>query len=430
MQYTAEVFVYLDPKPARIIYPRHGMTQNINLLIDRVRHDVAIPCTRPWTSIEERSLRGDYRICCFISDTIGHIPKDSDGDVLALFHSDPVAQVRQAFTEGDIHRFCPEDCPVLVHKRTADPAATDFVMYDPTEYATFSAEFRENRERTLQAIIDRDTDIRNHPLRLKLHPSNTCNLRCRMCMQDKGKKVVLGEGYRRELYALMPYLEDLSIFGGEPFACRFTREIIFGEEIRKYPQIHYSTISNGTLLDAKTLEKLKPLRLGLFSFSVDSCSEEVYSQIRIGGSFRETFANIERLAAMRDRSEIRIREIELNFTIQALNVHEIGKFIEYAHSIGVSAGFGMVTGFGELKGRTGEVREHLQEGIETAQRLGDMKTTANLRQLLESMSSYEQSLKKLKMYHSLLPFVDQEKVIYFMRRHPRLKKFLRNTLGF
>lgn len=47
---------------------------------------------------------------------------------------------------------------------------------------------------------------------------------------------------------MMPYLEEVAVFGGEFLACRTTRRIVRGSEMAYHPQVHYPVTTNGTLL--------------------------------------------------------------------------------------------------------------------------------------------------------------------------------------
>jgi MoaA/NifB/PqqE/SkfB family radical SAM enzyme len=227
----------------------------------------------------------------------------------------------------------------------------------------------------------------------------------------------------------MPYLEELIVFGGEPFSCPITQKIIFGEEMRKHPQIHFSTISNGSLLDEKILDRLRAIRLGSFSFSLDSCVEKTYESIRCGAQYSRTMKNIENFVAGRDSGKIRIRNIELNCTIQKLNFREISRFIEYAHALGVKSGFGLITGFDELHDCIPEVRENIEDGMNMARSLGEYEAERNLSFLLKTLPSYEKKIKRVRVFYHMMNAVGSEKIVFFIRRHNALRNVVKKILG-
>lgn len=405
------------------------MSKKIDDRIQDVQTDPSIPCTRAWTSLEERSLIGDYQVCCFINSILGVIQKNADTDVMSLWNNEVMTGLRQSFVDGTFSRFCPSSCPILIKKREFNPEYTEFYTYDPAEYESFSPEFRDNREKVLDSIIERAIRVDTFPLRLKVHPTNICNLECRMCNLDKSLRQEIGDNYFRNIYKLLPYLEEIVVFGGEPFSCKVTRDLAFGEEIQKYPQIHFSTITNGSLLDEKVLEKLKRQRLGWFSFSLDSCDERTYPQIRVNSNYTRTFANIERFVRARDTGDIRIRKISALFVIQSLNFREIPGFVEWANSLRVEPVFSFVDGTNELLGNIDGVRENLEAGIAKASSLGLDITVTELRALLRKLPSYESRLKRQRLYFSLFKIVNRDRIVSFLQKHNRFKRTIRKIMG-
>ncbi len=397
--------------------------------INQLKSNPAVACTRPWTSLEERSLDGDYRICCFINKNLGILKKDSERSILDLWNGTEIKEIRNVFAESRFKSLCPRDCPLLIYKTKINTGYTDFYNYDPAEYETFNSKFKDNREKVIDAILNNEVSPPIYPLRLKLHPSNTCNLNCRMCMQNKNLRVNIGSKYYENTFKLMPCLEELVIFGGEPFACKVTKEIIFGDEIKKYPQIHYSTLTNGTLLDEKIQEKLKGLRLGSFSFSLDSCTEKIYEYIRQNARFTRTMNNLVSFVKKRDKGEISIRDIEVNFAIQKVNYKEIAKFVEFAHSLNIKCGFSFVTGSYELNDKIDNVKENIEEAIKVANSLNETETSKHLSYLLSELPIYGKKIKKLHFFYNALNMIDKDKAIFFFRRHNTLRRLFKKVLN-
>ncbi len=404
------------------------MSNNINAQIDSLRFDKTITCIKPWTSLEETTLSGDYKPCCWINSILGTISKNSNDDIMKLWNNDKIIKIRKSFVNDTFHKYCPDDCPILV-KREIQADSLDFYKYDHSEYETFSSEFRSNREKVISYISQKKIILDTFPLRLKMSPSNTCNLKCRMCFLDQELKEEIGENYYVNIYKMMPYLDELIILGGEPFACKVTKEIIFSEEIKKYPQIHFSTITNGTLLDDKIQEKLKGLRLGYFSFSLDSCNEKTFEQIRINASYSRTFTNLEKFIKKRDNGEIRIQDIYANITIQKSNYKEISEFVEFTNSLKIKSSFNFVLGLYELHDKIDEVRMSIEDGISKAKALKDESSLIELQCLLKTLPKYEEKIKKQYLYLRLLKFVNKKKAYSFLQKHTSLKKLLKRIVG-
>lgn len=405
------------------------MSRSISAQIESLKSDKSIMCIRPWTSMEERSLVGDYQVCCWINSILGIVKKNSGTDIMTLWNNDISSFIRRSFANGAYRELCPDNCPMLIRKRKFEPDFIDLYSYDTDEYEQFSEEFRTNREKVIASISEKKLITDAFPLRLKIHPSNICNLNCRMCNLDKGLKEEIGDGYYRNIYKLMPFLEEIVIFGGEPFACKVSRDLIFGEEIRKHPQLHLSAITNGSLLDDRVMERLQDLRLGWFSFSLDSCNEKTYPGIRVNAKYEKTFRNLKRFVEKRDRGEIRIQNILANFAIQGTNFLEINEFLEYMHSLGIRANFTMVTGTFELLDHIGEVEASLRAGVKKADELGEKLTAVELEYLLKKLPDYAAKLRKQRMYFKLFKIVDREKVISFLQKHNQFKKTLKKIIG-
>ena len=353
-----------------------------------------VPCTRPWTTIEERSLDGDFEVCCFGKTFLGNIGKNSNDDIAELINCHNAVEMRQSMADGKLPSACPPDCDII--KRRAKLNHSDFYEYDSTEYETFGEAFRSNREKLISHIANKSVILDTFPLKFKLLPSYTCNLKCPMCNVKNLPAPSIGQNYYENLYKLMPFLEEIVIFGGEPFACKTTRSIVFGNEIRKYPQIHFSTITNGTLLNDKLLEKLKRIRLGWLSISLDSCKAETYEQLRIGARFAKTMANLEGLVKARDSGALRVRDITVSFVIQRLNYTQIKEYIELAHSLKVMPKLSLVGGSDELADVVDDVRENMEQGLAKAEELKNDYAIGRLKMLLGKLPEYKTKVTALK----------------------------------
>lgn len=402
------------------------MTHTLDDFQSVFKREGFVQCIYPWVSLDERSLHGEFKVCCWINQALGTHAKTDSCDLMELWRNGPITRIRQRMVDGSLKGMCPSNCPILCHEH--DPCHHGFYEYDPSEYDSFSREFRENREAVLSAILNKEVSPNTLPLRLKLLPSNTCNLRCRMCNVDKTLKVPVGRDYFEKVYRLMPYLEELKIFGGEPFACKVTKEIVFGEEIRRYPQLHFSTVTNGTLLDEAMVQKLDPLRLGWFEFSLDACTEDTYHQIRLNASYSTTLRNVERFVRKRDRGEIRIDRVFVGFVIQDRNRHEIRKFVDFANDLGVAPAFSLVAGSCELLDKLDEVRGAVQEGLARARDRGDSYGVNSLLRVLNDLPGYEATLKRQRTWFQLVNLLGRGRVVSFLQRHTRLKRRLRGIL--
>ena len=119
--------------------------------------------------------------------------------------------------------------------------------------------------------------------------------------------------FNGELDYLKSFLEELKIFGGEPFSCSVSKEVIFN-----YSPIHvnHAFVTNGTMLNIDTIKRLESLRIGWIDVSLDSGKKHTYESIRIGSSYEKVYGNLKKLIELRNRHPHRNFPIFANFVIQ------------------------------------------------------------------------------------------------------------------
>lgn len=360
------------------------MARTISWLIDTLESSKSLPCFFPWTQLEERSDDGDFKTCCWSNQILGKAPKNSPVDILSIWRSEHVGTLQRDMIDGRLPSSCPTTCPVIGWR--SEYCKDSFYRYRGSEYAQFSSHFRRNRRKVLQALVDRREPNGTYPLRLKLHPSSICNLRCAMCNLDKTRRFQgTNQYYRDRLNTLMPYLEELKLFGGEPFACKETRSIIFGDSLTRHPQVHLSMITNGTMLHGSVLERLRHLRLGWFEVSLDSCTASTYHKARGLPQVPLPFQHFETFVALRDSGGLRIVKIFASFVIQGVNVHEVGDFVRYTKQLNVTPVFTVVHGSDELMPPLESLRENLLDGIAVAETVGSIDGRECLLHLLRQL---------------------------------------------
>ncbi len=139
--------------------------------------------------------------------------------------------------------------------------------------------------------------------------------------------------------------------------------------------------------------------------------------------------HIERFIRARDAGDIRIRTVNANFVIQALNFAETPRFIEWAHGLGINPVFSLVTGTPELLERAADVRAGMDEGIATAEKLGETAVAADLRSLVTKLPGYERQLRRQKVYFKVFKIISRDRVVSFFQRHNTLKRAVRKIMG-
>jgi len=184
--------------------------------------------------------------------------------------------------------------------------------------------------------------IRKYGIRLPFTPAGpfevvwnftyTCNLRCKHCYEDAGKK-------RSELTTDQAFeaidilsktagigLPALSFSGGEPLMRKDFFEVAAYAK-RKIPYVSMAT--NGTLLTEDNVEKLKDVGMDYVEVSLDGATAEVHEGFRrVSGCFEKTMQGIQNaIDAGLDTC--------LATTIQKLNLAEAEKIVAKAEELGV-----------------------------------------------------------------------------------------------
>ena len=406
------------------------MTKDIFERIEGIRNDKTLCCTKPWTTLEEVTVYGEYKVCCWLRNLIGQIPKDSRKDFMELWDSPRIINARRTMSDSksNLGNLCDRTFCEILYQRDFLFRRYEFWDYTPEEYRSFGEAFRKNRKLTVSAIEQRKLHPGNHPTHLKLTPSHTCNLHCRMCMQDSTYKAPSGDAYLKNVFSLMPYLEDLLVVGGEPFACGVTKRILFGEEIMGYPQIHCSVITNGTLLDDRMQDKLRHLRLGFFHFSLDSCHAKTYHEIHEGAVFSITIANLKKFIARAKAGEIRVKHIFASFVIQRANFEEIPEFIEFTHALGIQPIFSIIVGSSELQDFIPKVKQRVEEGIKKADESGSTLVQNLLRCVLAALPRYEAVFRQQALLDRLPINMNNTMMRKFFSRHRRIYNAIKYAL--
>lgn len=179
------------------------------------------------------------------------------------------------------------------------------------------------------------------PPYLTIELSNTCNFHCPMCtlaekdpLQPTFIKRELFENILREIYEGPLVFSDLRLFwAGEPMLhpdfCRFITLLSSYEQ--KSPKFKLISMdSNASRLNRQTAEVLcsagESLKLRLI-VSMDSCSSEVYENIRSGGIYQETLANV--LNLLDEKKGKPWPKVAVQFIVMPENAHELPLFLEF-----------------------------------------------------------------------------------------------------
>ena len=177
-------------------------------------------------------------------------------------------------------------------------------------------------------MMDRKINLNSYPRKIEFKLTNKCNLTCIMCSkEDHGCDFVASDKLINDLIDIMPYLQSLTIRGGEVFLHKRLYEIL---EKCKENELFVEIITNGLLLDDYNINKMLQLdNLLTLTFSIDSLIDKKYEFIRKGGNFKKLMENINLFNEIRLRNNFK-GKIGINMVVMSLNYTEIEKIIEFA----------------------------------------------------------------------------------------------------
>ncbi len=135
--------------------------------------------------------------------------------------------------------------------------------------------------------------VPQYPTRMIFRLSNECNLACVMCDGDTSSRIrrefdklppmkpLYGERFFREMEDILPHLEHVEFYGGEPFLVKEHLRILdLIEKTKARCSIYVNT--NGTVLTPRIKHFLETLNFTCIAISADAVSPEVHGRVRYG----------------------------------------------------------------------------------------------------------------------------------------------------
>lgn len=157
---------------------------------------------------------------------------------------------------------------------------------------------------------------------VRIEPTNMCNARCIMCPREKltRKQGIMNMALFKKIVDQLPELGCTSISlenYGEPF---IDPTLISKAEYVKSKGIRALTISNGSLLNKETCEKIVQV-FDKIRISLYATTKETYEKVQVGLNFNTVIKNIDNLFNARSNLNSKIR-IEFYFLYMEENAHE------------------------------------------------------------------------------------------------------------
>jgi radical SAM protein with 4Fe4S-binding SPASM domain len=148
------------------------------------------------------------------------------------------------------------------------------------------------------------------PIRLWVELSSHCNYRCIMCpnkdLPPKEKGHMDFDLYTKIIDEARGFVFDINLAhrGESLLHPRLVEAVQYAKRAGLYTRLH----TNGSLLTEDLARQIVSSGLDRLSFSFDGYTEDTYEQIRLGGDFEKTTANIVRLLEIKKEQGSRTPE--------------------------------------------------------------------------------------------------------------------------
>lgn len=166
---------------------------------------------------------------------------------------------------------------------------------------------------------------------IQWHITHACNLRCRHCYQEAYSKDLDVEDLENIFSQVQNYLREnnyighINFTGGEPLVSKHLWQLLDRCEKNN---ITFGILTNGTLMDTFTVEKLSQYKkLSFIQVSIDGV-KATHDSIRGEGSFEKTMGGIKRLKKAKIQTMV-------SFTCSKSNHKELKDVIRLCEKAGV-----------------------------------------------------------------------------------------------
>ncbi len=240
------------------------------------------------------------------------------------------------------------------------------------------------------------------PVRIELHPTDSCNLNCIFCWRKGNRKPTKRELSEKRLLKIVKEAAEMDVRewivsgGGEPLVRKSTTLKIL-KEIKKFGMWGLLT-TNGTLLNESDAKFLIKIGWDQVQFSIDGPNEKINDFLRPPNSFKRITKNVSILRELREKSKSSKPYIGFNTVINKMNYKLIPEMIELAYEVGSDLVFfePIYPGYSKIdlkipkKDKRG-LKKIVRKGERVAKKL---KIDTNIRDFLEIQLMDKTNLRK------------------------------------
>lgn len=188
---------------------------------------------------------------------------------------------------------------------------------------------------------------------MNLAYDRTCNLSCPSCRTkkyaaDEATRNRYDELQERNILPMLRGAKSVFITGsGDPFASKNFRRLMERLTPDLYPELKFRVMTNAMLFTPREWNRFPALhrRVLALQISIDGASKETHELLRRGARWEVMEQNLKFAAGLLE--EDLIDQMQLSFTVQLENFHEMGLACDLADELNVShIYFGRVTNWG------------------------------------------------------------------------------------
>lgn len=281
---------------------------------DRPDPTSRVLCNAPFVALDFDPF-GNVQACC--ANALYPLGNVVETDLQSIWTGERAAELRRAIEEGDLSFGC------TVCRYRLDFEAGDV----PRDYYD-------------QFAVGAGVPPWPQLLSFSLH--NTCNLECIMCGGDSSSRIrtrrdgaaplphVYGDSFFSDLIPFLDQCTAVDMVGGEPFLVREHRRV-WDLLIESGNRPKMSVTTNGTIWN-DTVEKVLDAFDTTICVSVDGTSAATFERVRVGSSFVEVMANLDRFRAY---ARARGTGVHLSFSLVRQNWFELGSVLRFAEECGM-----------------------------------------------------------------------------------------------
>jgi len=197
-----------------------------------------------------------------------------------------------------------------------------------------SARFKKYRQEWKEAATK--NYVPAHPLHVDLEVSDSCNLRCAMCLHGIARNQPAG-GLIEQAFLLKMIAECARIgvysikfnWRGEPLLYSRLPEAVKAAKDKGILEVQINTNGMIPQRHSAILEECAEAGIDRIIFSIDGFSAKTYETIRKGGNYEQVIANVHRLIAWKRVYRSVKPFIRIQMVRNTLNAHEVPAFLKY-----------------------------------------------------------------------------------------------------